>query len=317
MFDFAAEKPAPVLQSVAPALQQSAEFAGALRHVGREPLILKQLDRTLVLRRKVWPGLNVAMVSRARFRKPQRLLEMLQEQGLRKSLILLSPDHPVPELAQLGAVPIVSPAQVAMLDLGVSTETLRAGLHQKWRNRLGHGESQVLNLTCEHLPQDPDHWLLQKDRVQQSQRGYKSWPAELVLAYARENPGQARVFSAFEGADRVAAILVFLHGKAATYHIGVTTDRGRQVSAHNLLLWNAITWLRENGIRQFDLGTFNTEDAPGLARFKLGTGAHTHVLGGTWAWWPPMGRMLSPFGRLDRRLMTPRNAGQVGTKQFI
>jgi hypothetical protein len=32
-----------------------------------------------------------------------------------------------------------------------------------------------------------------------------------------------------------------------------------------------------------DLGTLDTQNAPGLARFKLGSGATAQLLGGTWA----------------------------------
>jgi hypothetical protein len=31
-----------------------------------------------------------------------------------------------------------------------------------------------------------------------------------------------------------------------------------------------------------DLGTVDTENAPGLARFKIGSGAQIRSLGGTW-----------------------------------
>lgn len=257
------------------------------------------------------------MVPRARIRKPLRLLEILQEQGLRKTLILISPDHPVPELSDHGAVPVLSPAYAAIVDLGSDQDQMRQQLHQKWRNRLVHAESQGLFVTCEQLPQDPEHWLLQNDHAQRAERGYKTWPVALTLAYARENPGQARVFTAFEGPRPIASVLILRHATAATYHIGYTTRRGKELSAHNLLIWNAMTWLGERGCLQLDLGLINTEDAPGLARFKLGTGARLHRMGGTWAWWPPLGRCLHPLGRLDRGLMTPRKTGQLGGSQFI
>ncbi|WZK87084.1 GNAT family N-acetyltransferase [Aliisedimentitalea scapharcae] len=325
MFDIAAAQMSPPVRprrtdTVRP-LQQSSEFAGALRYLGRTPLILPQLDRILVLRRRFWPGIDVAMLPRVQLRKPQRLLEILQEEGLTRTPILLSPDHPEPNLGPLGAVPLVGPARAAILKLDRDLTQLRAQLHQKWRNRLVHSESQALRVTQQNLAQDPTHWVLTSDQIQQRQRRYQNWPIALTLAYARENPGQAKLFTAYDGNDPVAAILVLRHGGGATYHIAVSSPRGRQTSAHNLLIWNAIEWLHEQGCVQLDLGLVNTEDAPGLARFKLGTGADLQTLGGTWIWWPPLGRTLGPLAALDRRLMTfrhsPRKTGQQGHPQVI
>jgi hypothetical protein len=47
------------------------------------------------------------------------------------------------------------------------------------------------------------------------------------------------------------------------------------------MLYRAACALREEGVRWLDLGSVNTEDAPGLARFKLGTGAALRRLGHT------------------------------------
>ncbi|PCJ06096.1 MAG: GNAT family N-acetyltransferase [Rhodobacteraceae bacterium] len=314
MFDFmpADVMPRPIQRSIPiRALAQSQEFARALRLRSQPPLILDQLGDTLVMQRRLWGRIDVAMVNRARIAKPLRLLEILQEQGLRRTPVILSPDAPVPELAKHGAVPLMSPAQVAQLDLTPPKEERRAALHQKWRNRLNHAESQNLRVTHQNMPLDPDHWLLQADAKQQGQRGYRNWPVDLTLAYVHENPGKAKLFQAFEGKEVIAAVLILCHGSSASYHISHSTDRGRAVSAHNLLMWQAMNWLAAKEYTQLDLGLINTEDAAGLARFKLGTGAKLHVLGGTWAWWPPLGRLLRPLASLDRGLMTPRKTGQA------
>lgn len=314
MFDFmpADVMPRPIQRSTPiRSLAQSQEFARALRYRGQEPLVLDQLNDTLVMRRRVLGCVDVAMVNRARIDKPLRLVEILQEQGLRRTPVILSPENPTPELARTGAVPLMSPAQIARLDLTAPKEERRAALHQKWRNRLKHAESQTLRISRQSMPLDPGHWLLQAEAKQQGQRGYRNWPQDLTLAYVRENPGKAKLFQAFDGKEIVAAVLILCHGTNATYHISHSTDRGRAMSAHNLLMWNAMSWLAAKDYTELDLGLINTEDAAGLARFKLGTGAKLHVLGGTWAYWPPMGRLLRPLAALDRGLMTPRKTGQV------
>ncbi|OIQ23118.1 MAG: GNAT family N-acetyltransferase [Alphaproteobacteria bacterium MedPE-SWcel] len=305
MFDLAATDAMPRTaqrSTLIPALPQSPQFVAALRHSGQSPLLLNRLQDMVVLRRTIG-GLPLAMVNRADLVKPARLLEILQEEGLRRTPVILSPERPVPDLARLGALPLMTPASVATLAIAQDSEARRAGLEQKWRNRLCHAESQSLRVTNRTMPLSPDHWLFLADAAQQRRRRYRSWPVALTLAYAQANPGCAQLFEAFDDLERVAAILVLTHGDGATYHIAHTTDRGKALSAHNLLMWSAMGWLASKGIRQLDLGVVNTEDAAGLARFKIGTGATVERLGGTWVFWPPLGRWLAPLAAIDLNLM--------------
>ena len=281
------------------ALPQSAEFARALRAVGQSPLVLDRMQDMVVLRRKWFARLPIAMINRADLKKPARLLEILQEEGLRRTPVVLSPERPTPDLGRLGALPLMTPASIARLDLSGTSQDRRARLRQKWRNRLNAAEAAPLRVTRQNMPIENDHWLLRADTAQQKQRLYSSWPHSLTLAYAQENPGAAKLFQAFEGRDVVAAILVLTHGDSATYHISHSFVRGRQLGAHNLLMWSSMEWLAAKGISSFDLGVVNTEDASGLARFKLGTGANVQRLGGTWVFWPPFGRRIAPLARLD------------------
>ncbi|NIZ15611.1 GNAT family N-acetyltransferase [Phaeobacter sp. HF9A] len=285
------------------ALAQSTEFANALRLAGQAPLMLKSEQNLLVLRRSFW-RFPVAMINRAEMPAPAQLFQALHEAGLRRTPIILSPNHRVPELAKLGAVPLMSPASIALLRLQKDATARRAMLAQKWRNRLHHGEAQSLRVTRQNLPLSAGHWLLRADAAQQEARGYQAWPVALTLAYAQANRGCAKLFEARDGNDIVAGVLLLTHGDGATYHVAHTTDRGKALSAHNLLMWRAMEWLAAKGIRQLDLGVINTEDAPGLARFKLGTGAEVKRLGGTWLYWPPLGRSLAPLAALDRTLMS-------------
>ncbi|MFD3189682.1 GNAT family N-acetyltransferase [Sedimentitalea sp. HM32M-2] len=297
MFDLTPHDPAP------PALQQYPGFAAALRACGRAPLILDGDEPLLVLRRRFRGGLRLAMLSRARMDDPADCLARLRQAGLGRSAVILSPDTPCPDLAQQGALALMTPASVAELDLTPDRDRRRAALHQKWRNRLKHAETGPLRVTRQNMPADPGHWLLVADALQQRRRGYRGWPAALTAAYAAENPGMAKLFTAFDGKTPVAAMLILRHGAGATYHIGHTDAAGRRMSAHNLLMWHASCWLAARGHTRLELGLIDTRHATGLARFKLGTGAHLRRLGGTWGWWPPLGRVLAPLAALDRGRM--------------
>ncbi|SDC20617.1 GNAT family N-acetyltransferase [Ruegeria marina] len=282
----------------APPLQQSAEFAAALALCGQPPARLD--DGALVLTRRL-AAVPVALLSRART-DPGALPDLLARAGLRRSVILMNPDAPCPSLERLGAVPLITPAHVAELDL---TGDLMAGLHPKWRNRLRHARRQGLHVSHGDLPHDPAHWLLTAEAAQQRARGYRNWPTALTLAYAGANPGATQLFTAHQGNTPIASLLILRHGTAASYHIGHSTPAGRATSAQTLLMWQAMAWLALQGVTRLDLGPVETEGNPGLARFKLGTGARLRPLGGTWAWWPPLGQTLRPLARLDRSAMHP------------
>jgi len=75
--------------------------------------------------------------------------------------------------------------------------------------------------------------------------------------------------------------LFLTHKPWASYHIGWSGEEGRRRNAHGLILWRAITDLAAEGLAALDLGTVDTEAAPGLARFKIGTGARVAPLGPT------------------------------------
>lgn len=266
--------------SEAPPLSQSAEFAAALARIGRPALRLP--DGTLVLTRR-FAGMRLGLISHA----PLPGRATLQAAGLGQVPLLVTPDRPDPVP---GAMRIVTPVHWAALALTQGPEALFRGLHQKWRNRLRHARRSGLVLRDRPLDSAAGRWLLRADAAQQRRRGYRTWPAALTLGYGSANPGQARLMSAERAGEIVAAVLILCHGRAATFHLGHSTALGKSLSAHNLLIWNAISDLSAQGYQRFDLGPVNTEDAPGLARFKLGTGATARPLGGTWLCWPPLAR---------------------------
>jgi hypothetical protein len=179
-----------------------------------------------------------------------------------------------------GAVPIVTPAWHAELDLSPPVEALRQGLDPKLRNKIARAERAGLRVGREDGPASRHAWLLREEAAQQRQRRYRNWPPELVDAWHAAG-GEVRVHVACKDGVPLAAMLFLVHGRVATYHIGWAGAEGRRAAAHPLCLWRAIVELKADGIERIDLGTVNTEDAPGLARFKIATGATVRPLGAT------------------------------------
>ncbi len=195
-------------------------------------------------------------------------------------------------LRATGFWPIVTPATIAMLPLGEPAQ-MRAALQQKWRNRLNRAEAAGLALDWQDLRDSEDHWLLQADAAQQKSRGYCGWPVAFVHAFVAANPGKARLLTARHRGIPVAAGLFLCHGQMASYHIGHSLPEGRHLNAMNLVLWEAMRALAARGHNLLDLGTLNSDDAAGLAHFKLGTGAQALRQGGTWLYH----RHLAPLAR--------------------
>ena len=286
-------------------LQQHVNFVAAVNAAGGCASTLPPFD-SVVLHRRIM-GVPVAMMPR--FDPTDASLDHMRHHlkaaGLARHMILISPEKPVPDMASLGAIPIMTPATVAELDLTANAQVRQARMHKKWRNRLNKGRSAGLRISEAPLPTDRPHRLLTQDEAQSKARGYKNWPTGLTLAYAATNPGHAMLFTASQNRTRVAEILILIHGSVATYHIGHISPAGKTLCAHNVLMDHAAQWLTERGIQRLDLGVINTDAAAGLARFKLGMGATAKRLGGTWGWWPPLGRSLGGLARLDGGKMGP------------
>ena len=281
-------------------LQQHQNFAAALTAYGQPPLILNEPDTLLVIRRRFAGSVPLAMISRGPVGNDG--LEQIKN-ALGSTPVILSPDSRCEMLPRSGAVPLMTPATLAEIDLTLSESQRHARLYPKWRNRLTKAQNSSLRVSHGSMPVDPGHWLLRAEALQQSRRGYRGWPTALTLAYAMENKAQTHLFTAYLRGHPVAAMLFLLHGDGATYHIGHTDDDGRRLSAHTLLLWSAVDWLAQKGHTRLDLGLLDTRNAPGLARFKLGSGATLRRLGGTWLYWSVARRFLAPLAALDQRRM--------------
>ncbi len=187
----------------------------------------------------------------------------------------------IPILRKAGLARVMTPYSTAVINLMSPTETLRANMHQKWRNRLVVAERA--GLTVRRADRRPDlyAWLLEREAKQQRARRYQALPVALIPAWQAASGG-VLVLTAQHQGETVAAMLFLMHSDGATYHLGWSSPEGKRLSAHNLLLWQAIRKLKAKGLHTLDLGGLNTEAIPGIARFKLGSGAQVRTLCGTW-----------------------------------
>ncbi|MEV8465463.1 GNAT family N-acetyltransferase [Fluviibacterium sp. DFM31] len=305
------------------ALQQHPAYGRACRVWGREVRCFVLGDSTAplataqVLVRR-WPGLGkVALLSRGPI-WGAGIPAAVRGAALPDLLAHLRQDHAgliaTPEIGEegdpfagLGYLPMMTPAHVVELDLGGGPAAMRARLRGKWRNRLVRAEAAGLEVWQTRMTGDTGHWLLRAEAGQAKARGYRRLPPGFTAAFAAASPGAAQVFTAYLAGERVAGILVLLHAPTASYHMAWSAPQGRAVGAANLLLWRAMQWAAAQGCTRLDLDLVDTETAPGLARFKLGTGATPRALGHTWIdapgtrlvarLWPGGQRIQMPSGQ--------------------
>lgn len=185
-------------------------------------------------------------------------------------------------LALAGFRRIFAPRTIAELALDPSCDVMAARLAQKWRNRLRHGQSQGLVIRRRPMPPDKRFWLFKAEAMHPLRKKYQPLAPEMIAAMAACKPGAVQVFTAYHLGRRVAAMLFLRHGHNATYQIGWSTPEGRKLSAGPALMWRAMVELQSMGVDRIDLGAADNRLAPGLARFKRGTGAQIRALGGTW-----------------------------------
>lgn len=225
---------------------------------------------------------DIAPVDKARaYRALKRSLPL---PGLR--FLLVTPDEAagVPNgLSPLRRV--MTGMSTVTLDLTQDIDALRAGFEVRWRNRLSSAERARLEVQRVGTNPNQFRWLVDADMAQRADKGLAGLPAPFFERYAlaRTPPSRAMLSLRVDaGKERIAAMMFLVHGSAATYEIGWTTDKGRDLHAHNLILWNAMQILKSQGLRLLDLGGVNTGRSAGLARFKLGTGGHVLTLPGTY-----------------------------------
>ncbi|WP_119839921.1 GNAT family N-acetyltransferase [Pseudooceanicola algae] len=242
-------------------------YAKALAKLGSETTLMP--DGTFGVRRRFGPTAVLWLPA-------PREVPVLR--GRRGVTILQAPDRDMDRaLRRSGAIPVLTPQSHAVLDISLSQDKREAGFAQKWRNRLNRARRSDLQVTHAPFPRDLDHWLLRREAEQRKARGYRALPSGFAIAWP-----QTRLFTAYAEGQPVAAMLFLLHAPGASYHMGWSGTTGRACSAHNLLLAEAAEWLHRRGHARLDLGTLQPRRAPGLAHFKLGSGAQVETSGHAW-----------------------------------
>lgn len=267
-------------------LQQHPHFAACLRAAGREVV---ETENGVMLLRQFGP-LNVGLISRG----AASMLEVSAPSG---TTILFNAERPTdPALRRAGFWRLRPAVSIAEWQIDQPKADLRRGMRKTWRHALQKAEDHKLKLSFTTLPRVADQWLLQAEAAQSRAKGYRGLPGWIALAWASLHPKDTVLIEARCRGELVAGQLFLCHGGVATYHMAHTTEQGRAMDAHRLMLWRAAMHFVERGVQRLDLGTVDQKAAPGLAQFKLGSGAEARGLGGSWVRVPGLSALPRYFG---------------------
>lgn len=243
-------------------LQQSAAYAAAVAGCGARvrwlegvagPVLAVEQGRVRLISR-------VSGLGRAELRRLARWL----------GVTLATPEDGV---AGVGLVPLFTPMHHAVWALGPD---LRAGMARNWRGHLRQAERAGLQLRCGDA--ETLAGLIAREAVQRVERRYQALPAGFTRALPKAS---LRLWEWRQGGAMQAAMCFVVHGASASYHLAWGSDAARAAGVHGLMLTQAAEALWAEGVHWLDLGSVDSEQAPGLARFKLGTGASLRKLGPT------------------------------------
>lgn len=180
-------------------------------------------------------------------------------------------------ISQWGYTRIDRPGyQTVWLDLFLGEDTLRAGLEQKWRNRLNKAERAGLKIDWD-ISAPVLSWLTGIYAGDKAARGYGGPEPAFLRRYLPllAAKGDLIVARAIQDSSPIAFNVLVCHGRSATYLAGWSSEAGRENSAHHLLLWEGIKMLKQKGIMELDLGGVNDEEGQGIKHFKEGLGGRT------------------------------------------
>jgi hypothetical protein len=223
-------------------------------------LAVERAGVRMVFRGPVWQGTVTPDDQRRAIRSLAR----------RIGLTVVTPEAPV---TGVGLMPLVTPLHHAIWDLAGD---LRGRLDPRWRNHLSAGERRQPQFRCDDA--STLERLLAADLRQRRLRSYQALPPAFTRALPR---GALRLWEWRAEGGMAAAMCFVRHGATASYHLSWAGPAARAGAVHQVMLFRAALALRDEGVRWLDLGSVDSEAAPGLARFKLGTGAALHRLGAT------------------------------------
>ncbi len=168
----------------------------------------------------------------------------------------------------------LNPIHSLMLDLTLSDAEFRAQMRPKGRYNLGLAHRHGVTVIRSQAMHDLTRFYPLFEETARRQRFFaEPFGFFLNLGAALFPSGQAELFFAEWQGETLAAILVILFGRRATYLYGGSSARQRQVMPTYALHWAVMQAARAQGCREYDLYGYDPFGLPehlyaGFSQFK-------------------------------------------------
>jgi hypothetical protein len=206
-------------------------------------------------------------------------------------LLQAAPDLPEEKsvlsgLQVLGFKKIAAPAWASgRLPLRVDEQSLLMRLNGKWRNCMRKGEKLGVTVIHQECKAEALELLIRSYTNLQSNRQFDGLSEKLIRALATQQ-GLHWEFNLFVACDEnmmdLGVLVTIRSGDTALYLLGSSNDKGRQMQANSVLLWQAIIHAKHSGCVWFDIGGLSNTTPKGVAEFKQGLNATPYQLVGEW-----------------------------------
>jgi lipid II:glycine glycyltransferase (peptidoglycan interpeptide bridge formation enzyme) len=159
-----------------------------------------------------------------------------------------------------------------VLDLAPPIEELRKNLDAKWRNKLTQSEKKGLKIVAGNGTAEYRTFCRMYSEMWKRKTFETTVDVEEFGRIQEELPEsqRMRILICEQDGVPVAGVVVSAMGDSAIYLLGATSDDGLNSKGAYLLQWTMIRWLKENGIKWYDLGGIDPERNPGVYSFKKG-----------------------------------------------
>lgn len=159
-----------------------------------------------------------------------------------------------------------------LVDLAPELEELRKRLDAKWRNHLCRAEKNNLRVIAGSGSAEFRTFCQIYNQMRQRKTFETTVDVEEFGRIQEDlaEPHRMRILICEDRGVPVAGLVASAMGDSAIYLLGATSDDGLKSQGAYLLQWTMIRWLKEKGIRWYDLGGIDPIGNPGVYSFKRG-----------------------------------------------
>ena len=248
-------------------------FIGGIARVNRGPLLLNnELEDDVGVR---FAALKVL------------IREARRQRWWLLSAALELPDVPLVAkgLETLGFIKSKSPRWTSgRISLKREEEQLLMSLKGKWRNGMRKGIKLGVKVSRMDCNAESMRFLMDSYTHLQSAKGFEGLSTGVLESLSEQN-GKLWGFNLFfafeEGGEKdhpIGVVVTVNSGDTSTYLIGTTNDKGRDMQANSVLLWESLVYAKASGCNWFDIGGLSDETPRGIASFKRGLNAEPYGL---------------------------------------